>query len=689
MKKLLISILILCSFVAKSQSWTQIAGKQRFGSGLGIPVKDSTSFSTSSDTALIYINKSDTTALYWRYRGLHLKIFGGGDTTSLSNRINQRVKYTDTASMLSPYAKDSNVVHRTLNETIFGEKTFKSAFNNFHDNSAGTAYLRFITQTSGNIGSIAWTGGGLFMRAGAGSYFSLGSNDSNDRLRIESNGNVTVGSNIDSSSYRFQITGSTLLSGVAKYATNYGSLFDSRSLVNKGYVDSTNAVQVDLTSSQTITGYKSFTNGAGFPGTTTFGTGSPTAFDGTDGKLVISKIRVYNSVPSTQYHDITSAATQNRSILLPNADGTVTLGTGAAGQVTFFTSTNNVSSDVNLFWDNTNKRLGINTTGAGVPLGVYLPSGSNGQIIKIARSAGAYAWGIGVDANSLFSVYNNAGNARLTIQDVGITTLVNSTSLSLSANSTAGLFVGDISNASGSSLFIKTGSLSSSFASGFGIDGTYSGGNSQINIRGIGTQTTGGYASSFNFVLDNNGVTRSHATFNTDGSSTFSGNIRSNSAGVPLVANSTNSNTLKLQFINNGTNVGYVGASSTNALEIGNSSATIVATINASTGAYTATSDSTLKKNIADADSALPLILKTKIRKYNWKSNNVYEPFGVIAQELYQVMPEYVSKPSDSTGKWGVQKAEMVPILLKAIQEQQSQIDELKKQVAELMSIKK
>ena len=37
-------------------------------------------------------------------------------------------------------------------------------------------------------------------------------------------------------------------------------------------------------------------------------------------------------------------------------------GTGAAGQVTFFSATSTVTGDNNLYWDNTNKRLGIGTS---------------------------------------------------------------------------------------------------------------------------------------------------------------------------------------------------------------------------------------------------------------------------------------------------------------------------------------
>jgi len=37
-------------------------------------------------------------------------------------------------------------------------------------------------------------------------------------------------------------------------------------------------------------------------------------------------------------------------------------GTGAAGQVTFLSATSTVTGDNDLYWDNTNKRLGIGIT---------------------------------------------------------------------------------------------------------------------------------------------------------------------------------------------------------------------------------------------------------------------------------------------------------------------------------------
>lgn len=88
--------------------------------------------------------------------------------------------------------------------------------------------------------------------------------------------------------------------------------------------------------------------------------------------------------------------------------------------------------------------------------------------------------------------------------------------LTKAALTTATLSVGNNFTSAGSSLFVKTGSLSASFASGFGVDGSYSGGLSRINLHAIGTQTTGGYASAMSFILDNNGSSRTHMALDSD-----------------------------------------------------------------------------------------------------------------------------------------------------------------------------
>ena len=50
--------------------------------------------------------------------------------------------------------------------------------------------------------------------------------------------------------------------------------------------------------------------------------------------------------------------------------GTLT-GSGVVGQVSFFNGTQVLAGNNNLFWDNTNSRLGINTTTPGAPLDIH------------------------------------------------------------------------------------------------------------------------------------------------------------------------------------------------------------------------------------------------------------------------------------------------------------------------------
>jgi hypothetical protein len=92
-----------------------------------------------------------------------------------------------------------------------------------------------------------------------------------------------------------------------------------------------------------------------------------------------------------------------------------------------------------------------------------------------------------------------------------------------------------------------------------------------------------------------------------------------------------------------------------------------------------------LKENIVDSGEALQKLLKIKVRKYNWKNSDIKEDFGLIAQELNEVLPQYVQEGNEETN-WGVAKAELVPLLVKAIQEQQAQIKELQD---EIISLKK
>ena len=74
-------------------------------------------------------------------------------------------------------------------------------------------------------------------------------------------------------------------------------------------------------------------------------------------------------------------------------------GGGTAGQVSFFTSASAIGGDNGLFWDNTNKRLGINTV---------LP----GKSLDIHSSGGVIAQFNGTTTNNAYLDFQNAGSTK-------------------------------------------------------------------------------------------------------------------------------------------------------------------------------------------------------------------------------------------------------------------------------------
>ncbi|MEA3444454.1 MAG: tail fiber domain-containing protein, partial [Bacteroidota bacterium] len=62
---------------------------------------------------------------------------------------------------------------------------------------------------------------------------------------------------------------------------------------------------------------------------------------------------------------------------------------------------------------------------------------------------------------------------------------------------------------------------------------------------------------------------------------------------------------------------------------------------------------------------------------------------GFIAQELYEIFPNAVTKPANEEDMWSVDYGKVTPLLTKAIQEQQQTIEAQQKQIDELMLIVK
>ena len=112
------------------------------------------------------------------------------------------------------------------------------------------------------------------------------------------------------------------------------------------------------------------------------------------------------------------------------------------------------------------------------------------------------------------------------------------------------------------------------------------------------------------------------------------------------------------------------------------------ATIDPSSGAYTAISDARFKENISDLSVVIPSVMKLRPRTYQMKDAASDRYFtGLIAQELEQVFPQFVYYGGDDQVTYSVDYGGMSVIALKAIQEQQAQIEALKAEVEALKEL--
>jgi hypothetical protein len=127
-----------------------------------------------------------------------------------------------------------------------------------------------------------------------------------------------------------------------------------------------------------------------------------------------------------------------------------------------------------------------------------------------------------------------------------------------------------------------------------------------------------------------------------------------------------------------------------------------------SAGGFVNTSDMRLKTQIKEIGYGLNTIMALQPKQYEISDNidikngkpavdpglKTQHKIGFLAQDLYKLIPEAVHKPKDDSKEiWTVDYTVLVPALTKAIQEQQSQIEQqtikIKKLELEMQTIKK
>jgi hypothetical protein len=119
-------------------------------------------------------------------------------------------------------------------------------------------------------------------------------------------------------------------------------------------------------------------------------------------------------------------------------------------------------------------------------------------------------------------------------------------------------------------------------------------------------------------------------------------------------------------------------------------SASVVANLSI-TGVWTNASDARYKENITDSQYGLSTVMALKPRAYNLIDQTDKPQIGFIAQEVLEFVPEVVESVYNSITeqeRYTLAYTQLIPVLTKAIQEQQAVIETLQADVAALKSIK-
>lgn len=367
-------------------------------------------------------------------------------------------------------------------------------------------------------------------------------------------------------------------------------------------------------------------------------------------------------------------ATNNFTMYQPSSpDGTVRIGNGDSGSVTDVMTLNS-SGNVGIGTSSPLEKLQVN--------GAIITTGTLSAVRTSAASLDFFSGNtrfisMGADASTKGGfIWYNSTNATVTE--------------AMRIDSSGNVSIGTIG--SSGKLTVQRGSngVSATFLSG---DGTY---DTTLQIShgttGVTLTNSNPYSGAYNNMIFAN--------------SSAGETMRIDSGGNLLVGtnntNSTSGSGVKIYpSSQNSIGVAIVNAASTNsdvAYRLYSTGAAAYrfyvgygGTVYATNTTISSLSDNRLKENVRDLDAGLNEVLALKPRKFDWKEGkgaDIKDARGFIAQEFEQVFPDLIDEWLDPAPEgeepYKSVRQDLIPVLVKAIQEQQAQIDTLKAEVAAL-----
>ena len=394
---------------------------------------------------------------------------------------------------------------------------------------------------------------------------------------------------------------------------------------------------------------------------TRVGKGSPLTWTEVDSNFTNLNTDKLQSGDTAASLTITSATINGGTITgitdLAVADGGTGLSSLTAGYIPFGAGTSAFGSSANLFWDSANNRLGIGTNSPGNILTIVGASGGGANAVIQAENSSAW-----VAQRSTNDTSPPGFNARKTRGTIASPTAVNS-----------GDGVGTIQfQAYGGTNYRNIGVIT-------GAVTTYT---SDTNISGFLTFSTnaGSTSATEKMRIDSSGNVLVGTTSNASSAAKIMVSstapqmaIDGNGAGVNSLINWTTSGTTKAQTYFDATNTRFY-------IACNNSGGVYLASGGTS---WTSASDERVKDIIEPITDAANKVstLRAVIGKYKTDEEGTRRSF-LIAQDVQAVLPEAVD--ATNTESLGVQYTDVIPLLVAAIKEQQTIINDLKARIETL-----
>ena len=413
-----------------------------------------------------------------------------------------------------------------------------------------------------------------------------------------------------------------------------------------------------------------------FNGSKVVTSGSSLTFDGT----VLSTTTVdTTNVEATNIKakDGTSAATIADSTGVVSFTANPTLSGGTANGVTYLNGSKVLTSGSALQFDGTNLAVGSSPSatyrvfvGTGLTGGAFQADNgvNSGFVVRFASNLTLF----GNDfAQPLAFLINNSEQMRLTSTGLGIGTSSPNAKLEVNGNVILGA---EVYRSSDSSFMrIAGGNPAATGANLIVFGSTHATAPGRVSINAVGT---------------------GHVEFSAGGSE----RARITSGGDLLVGTNNASPAAGVGVKAIASGAVYVVNASGDGFDYYNSTAaayrfyvTSAGTIYATNTTISAISDQRFKENIQDLDAGLEKIMALKPRRFDWKAGkgkDIKGDRGFIAQEFEQVFPDLIDEWKDPAPEgeepYKSVRQDLIPVLVKAIQELKAELDSVKAELATL-----